>query len=54
VTAELGVTEGAAMVAAHRLRKRFREILLAEIAQTLDDPADLDDEVARLIEALGP
>lgn len=53
VAAALGVTEGAAMVAAHRLRRRFRDRLLAEIAQTLDETGGLDDEIARLFEALG-
>ena len=48
----LGFTEGAAMVAAHRLRTRYREILRAEIAQTLNDPADVDDEIRRLFSSL--
>jgi RNA polymerase sigma-70 factor (ECF subfamily) len=54
VAGQLGLSEGAAMVAAHRLRKRFRETLLAEILETLADPADLGDEINRLFEALGP
>ncbi len=49
----LGITEGAAMVAAHRLRSRYRELLRAEIAQTLTDPADVDDEIRRLFASLG-
>jgi RNA polymerase sigma-70 factor (ECF subfamily) len=48
----LGITEGAAMVAAHRLRTRYRKVLRAEIAQTLTDPADVDDEIRRLFASL--
>jgi RNA polymerase sigma-70 factor (ECF subfamily) len=51
--AELGMTEGAVKVAVHRLRGRYREILRDEIAQTLDDPADVEDEVRALFAALG-
>ncbi len=50
--ARLGMSEGAVKVATHRLRQRFRELLKAEIAQTLDDPADLDDELRHLCAAL--
>ena len=50
--AQLGLSEGALKVAIHRLRRRFRDITRAEIAQTLHDPADLDDEMRHLIEAL--
>ena len=50
--ARLGLSEGAVKVAVHRLRQRFREILKAEIAQTLDDPAELDDELRHLCAAL--
>jgi RNA polymerase sigma factor (sigma-70 family) len=49
----LGLSEGAVKVAVHRLRQRFREMLKAEIAQTLADPAELDDELRHLCAALG-
>lgn len=44
----LGMSEGAVKVAVHRLRRRFRELLRQEIAETLDDEADLDDELRYL------
>jgi len=49
---KLGLTEGAVKVAIHRLRKRFRELIRAEIAQTVPDPADTDAELRYLIEVL--
>jgi RNA polymerase sigma-70 factor (ECF subfamily) len=48
----LGLTEGAVKVAVHRLRKRFRESVRVEIAQTLRDPALVDEELRHLVEAL--
>lgn len=36
----------------HRLRQRFRELLRAEIADTVADPAEVDDEVRYLVSAL--
>jgi len=45
---QLGMNEGAARVAAHRLRKRFREIYREEISQTLADDADLQTELRYL------
>jgi RNA polymerase sigma-70 factor (ECF subfamily) len=39
-------------VAIHRLRRRFRELVRAEVAATLHEPADLDDEMRHLVEAL--
>jgi RNA polymerase sigma factor (sigma-70 family) len=50
--ARLGMSEGAVKVAVHRLRGRFRDLLKAEVAQTLSDPAELDDELRHLCAAL--
>lgn len=52
VAVRLGVNEGAARVAAHRLRKRFREVYREEISQTLADGADVDGELRHLAAAL--
>lgn len=49
---KLGGSEGAARVAAHRLRKRFRDIYREEISQTLADGADVEDELRHLAAAL--
>ena len=48
----LGLDEGAVRVAVHRLRKRYRELLRDEIAQTLTDPSQADDELKSLQAAL--
>jgi RNA polymerase sigma factor (sigma-70 family) len=52
VAKQLGMNEGAARVAVHRLRKRFREIYREEIAKTLAEGADLDAELRHLAAAL--
>lgn len=49
---QLGVNAGAARVAVHRLRKRFRQLYREEIAQTLVDGTDLDGELRHLAAAL--
>jgi RNA polymerase sigma-70 factor (ECF subfamily) len=48
----LGMTEGAAKVAIHRLRKRFRDLVKAEIVQTVDDAAQVQHELRYLLEVL--
>jgi RNA polymerase sigma factor (sigma-70 family) len=50
---QLGLSEGAVAVAIHRLRRRFREVVKGEIARTLNDPAQVADELACLVAALG-
>lgn len=50
--AKLGTDEGAVRVAVHRLRKRYRELLRDEIAQTLNDPAQVSEELCSLQAAL--
>jgi hypothetical protein len=47
------MTEGAVQGAVHRLRKRYRTILLDEIAATLDDPVGVAEEVRGLFDVLG-
>ena len=49
--AGLGMTEGAARVAVHRLRRRYRELLREEIGQTLSDPAQVEEEMRTLFSA---
>lgn len=49
---QLSMTEGAVKVAIYRLRRRFREAVKTEIAQTLNDPTHVQGELAALIEAM--
>jgi len=43
--------ETAVRVAVHRLRKRYRQLLRDQIAQTLDEDADVDEEMRALFRA---
>lgn len=52
LAARIGTTEGAARVAVHRLRKRYRQLLRDEIARTLEDPGSVDEEMRALFAAL--
>ena len=45
-------TEGAVKVAVHRLRKRYGELVRAEIAKTVTDPSDVEVEMRHLVAAL--
>jgi RNA polymerase sigma-70 factor (ECF subfamily) len=47
----LGMTEGAAKVAVHRLRRRYRQLLRDEIAQTVAGPKEVDEEIRHLFGA---
>lgn len=49
---QAGLDEGALRVSVHRLRKRYRELLRDEIAQTLADPAHADEELRSLMAAM--
>jgi RNA polymerase sigma factor (sigma-70 family) len=48
----LGLRENAVKVAIHRLRKRFREIVTTEIAQTVESESEIQAELNHLIQAL--
>jgi len=52
VAARTGLKEGSVKVAVHRLRRRYGELLRAEISNTVNDPAEIEDEVRHLISAL--
>ncbi|MEI7909216.1 MAG: sigma-70 family RNA polymerase sigma factor [Verrucomicrobiota bacterium] len=52
LAAGLGLSEGAARVAVHRLRKRYRAFLTAEIARTLASPAAVEEEMRALFAVL--
>ena len=52
LTAQLDMTEGAIKVAVHRLRKRCRELLRAEIAETVSSPEHVDEELQSLFAAV--
>ncbi|MGA2863420.1 MAG: sigma-70 family RNA polymerase sigma factor [Verrucomicrobiota bacterium] len=49
----LGMTEGAVRGAMHRLRERYRERLRAEVAHTVADFREVDDELRYLIAVVG-
>jgi RNA polymerase sigma-70 factor (ECF subfamily) len=49
----LGIGEGGARSAVHRLRKRFRQLFRAAIADTVSDPAEVDQEIRHVVRALG-
>jgi DNA-directed RNA polymerase specialized sigma24 family protein len=49
----LGTSEGAIKVAAHRLRRRYRDLLREEIATLVESPDEVDDELRHLLRALG-
>jgi RNA polymerase sigma factor (sigma-70 family) len=52
VAAELEMTEGAVKTAVHRLRRRYRQLLRDEIAQTVAGPEEIDEEIRYLLATL--
>ena len=48
----LGISEGAARVASHRMRERYREIFRDEIAFTVGHPSEIDREIEYLKKVL--
>jgi RNA polymerase sigma-70 factor (ECF subfamily) len=49
---KLGTSEGAARVAVHRLRKRYRALIRDEVARTVSNEAEVDHEMRALMDAL--
>jgi DNA-directed RNA polymerase specialized sigma24 family protein len=52
VAEKLKLSPGGVKTLIHRFRKRYAEILRAAVAQTVQDPADIDGEIHALCEAL--
>ena len=49
----LGMTEGSVKVTVHRLRRRYRDLLRAEVAATVENDTEIEDEIRHLIAVLG-
>jgi RNA polymerase sigma factor (sigma-70 family) len=49
---ELGMSDGAIKVAVHRLRRRFRDLVHDQIAQTVSTPEEIEDELRYLWSAV--
>ncbi len=52
IAARLTMTEGAVKTAAHRLRRRYRELLREEIEHTVAGPKEVEDEIRYLFTCL--
>jgi RNA polymerase sigma-70 factor (ECF subfamily) len=52
IASELGMTENAVKQAFHRLRQRYRVLLREEIAHTVAQPGDVEDELRHLVSVL--
>jgi RNA polymerase sigma factor (sigma-70 family) len=52
LSAELGMAETAVKKQLHIMRQRYRSLLRAEVAQTVENPADVDDEIRYLCASL--
>src|SRR5206468_7033478 len=52
IATELGMTENAVKQAFHRFRQRYRLLLREEIAHTVAQPGDVEDELRHLVSVL--
>jgi RNA polymerase sigma factor (sigma-70 family) len=52
LSAELGIADTAVKKQLHNMRQRYRSLLRAEVSQTVENPADVDDEIRYLCAAL--
>ena len=52
LSAELGMAEATVKKQLHIMRQRYRSLLRAEVAQTVENPADVDDEIRYLCASL--
>ena len=52
LSAELGMAETAVKKHLHNMRQRYRSLLRDEVSRTVQNPADVDDEIRYLCAAL--
>jgi len=52
LSVELGMAETAVKKQLHTMRQRYRSLLRDEVSQTVEDPADVDDEIRYLCASL--
>ena len=52
LSTELGMAETAVKKQLHNMRQRYRSLLREEVSQTVEDPADVDDEIRYLCASL--
>jgi RNA polymerase sigma factor (sigma-70 family) len=52
LSAEMGIAETAVKKQLHNMRQRYRSLLRAEVSQTVENPADVDDEIRYLCASL--
>jgi len=52
IAEELGMTEGAIKTAMHRLRKKYGTLLRKEVSATVQDPAEVDEEIRYLFSVI--
>lgn len=52
LSAELGIAEAAVKKQLHNMRQRYRSLLRAEVSQTVEGSADVDDEIRYLCASL--
>jgi RNA polymerase sigma-70 factor (ECF subfamily) len=52
VAADLDMSVSAVKVAVHRMRRRFGQLLRQEVAQTVDDPSEIDGEIRYLFSVI--
>ena len=53
IAREWGVGESAVRVAVHRLRRRFGAVLRDEVGRTVEDPAEVEEEIRHLLAVAG-
>ena len=52
LAATLALTKGSTWVAVHRLRHRYAKLLREEIAGTVSNPTEIEDELRHVLEVL--